>query len=608
MADELLPYFNRELVAVRRLAAEFALAHPKIAGRLRLSPDAVDDPHVARLLDGVAFLSARAQARLDDEFPELTDTLLGVLYPHFLNPFPSCAIAQFTPKPDLQAMVQIPAGFIVDTEAVRGQSCRFRTANRLTLFPIKIESARLRNQPFSAPANPMATGANAVLRLTISTLNPDQKISALGIDRLRLFLRGSPALSLPLFEVLAGHTLGIALADGPDDSAPVLLPKTALAQVGFAPEEALLPWPARSFSGFRLLSEYFAFPQKFMFLELGGLDAKTMLTEANKLEIFIYLGRASAELERAVNVEAFALGCTPIVNLFTQRCEPIDLDHTTTEYRVLPDARRAGVMEVWNVTGVREVRPDTSSRPWRPFYRLSQSGGGEPGGEGGFYHEVKRGAPAALGGTDTFLAPFDPAFDPNQKADSVLSVEALCLNRDLPAELPFGGGHPRLTALNPHTAVAQISCITPPTPTLRPQVRARGAWRLISHLSLGHLSVTGGAEGAAALKEVLRLYDLRDTSETRMALEALLAVNAAPGTARVPGSRLGAFCRGLDVELEFEPRAYQSAGLFLLGAVLDRFLALHATVNSFVRSTVKLRGRAEPECRFPPRAGARPLL
>jgi type VI secretion system protein ImpG len=607
LADQLLPYFNRELVAIRRLSAEFATAHPKIAGRLRMSPDAVDDPHVARLLDGVAFLSARAQQRLDDEFPELTDTLLGVLYPHYLNPFPSCAIAQFTPKPDLQACAEIPAGFTVDTESVRGQSCRFRTASPVSLFPLRIESARLMGLPFTAPANPLAAGAVAVLRLVLVTTGQDQKIATLGLDKLRLFLRGGAATQLPLFEALAGHTLGIALADSPGDPAPVLVPKTALAQVGFAPEEALLPWPARSFSGFRLLSEYFAFPQKFMFLDVGGLEAKTMLATGNRMEIFIYLGRSAPELERAVNAESFALGCAPIVNLFPQRCEPIDLDHSVTEYRVLPDARRAGVMEVWSVTGVREVRPDTTSRTWRPFYRLSEAGTEAPA-ETGFYHEVRRAAPAGMGGGEMFLAPFNPDFDPAAKADSMLAVEALCLNRDLPAELPFGGGHPRLTALQPHGALAQIACITPPTPTLRPELRAKGAWRLVSQLSLGHLSVTGGAAGAAALKEVLRLYDLRDTAETRAALEALLAVTAAPGTARVPGSRLGAFCRGLDVELEFEPRAFQGAGLYLLGSVLERFLALHATVNSFVRTTVRLRGRTEPESRFPARAGARALL
>jgi type VI secretion system protein ImpG len=607
LADELLPYFNQELVAIRRLAAEFAATHPKIAGRLRLSPDAVDDPHVARLLDGVAFLSARAQARLDDEFPELTDTLLGVLYPHYLAPFPSCTIAQFSPKPDMPGMLEVPAGFMVDTEPVRGQSCRFRTAGNLQLWPIKIESARLMALPFTAPVNPLATGANAVLRLVLSTLNPESKFNAIGLDKLRIFLRGSPATSLPLFEVLAGHTLSVALADGPNDPAPVLLPKSAVSQVGFEPQDALLPWPARSFSGFRLLSEYFAFPEKFRFLDITGLEAKTATCNSNKLEIFIYLDRSSGELERAVNAEVFALGCAPMVNLFPQRCEPIPLDHTTTEYRVLPDARRSGMMEVWSVTSVTEVRTDATTQPWRPFYRLSQNGEEAPPG-GGFFHEIRRAAPPSLGGSDSYLAPYEPDFDPREKSDSVLSVEALCLNRDLPAELPFGGGHPRLTALKPNSAIAQISCITPVTPTLRPEMRARGAWRLISHLSLGHLSVTGGAQGAAALKEVLRLYDLRDTADTRAALEAILTVHATPGTARVQNGRLGAFCRGLDVTLEFEPRAFQGAGLFLLGSVLERFLALHASVNSFVRTTIRLRGKADPEARFPARAGARALL
>jgi type VI secretion system protein ImpG len=603
----LLPYFNQELVAIRRLAAEFAEAHPKIAGRLRLSPDAVDDPHVARLLDGVAFLSARAQSRLDDEFPELTDTLLNVLYPHYLAPFPSCAITQFTPKPDLQGSTDIPAGFILDTELVRGQSCRYRTASPVKLWPVKIESARLMGLPFTAPVNPLAQGAVAALRLVISGLSPEAKMSAIGVDSLRIYLRGNQVTALPMFEALAGHTLGIALADSPGDPNPIILPKSSMSAGGFGPEDALLPWPARSFSGFRLLSEYFAFPQKFWCLDLAGLDAKTMMSAGNKFEIYVYLSRSSAELERNVSAENFALGCAPIVNLFSQRCEPISMDHAATEYRILPDARRSGVMEVWSVSSVREIRADTTTRTWRPFYRLSAVDAAA-GADGGYFTEIRRQASASVGGTDMFLAPYDPGFDPSAKADSILSIEAICSNRDLPSELPFGGGHPRMTPLNPNAAIASIACITPPTPTLRPQMRAKGAWRLISHLSLGHLSVTGGAAGAAALKEVLRLYDLRDTADTRAALEALLAVHAAPGAARVPGARMGAFCRGLDVELEFEPRAFQSAGLYILSSVLERFLALHATVNSFVRTTVRLRGRTDPEVKFPARSGTRALL
>jgi type VI secretion system protein ImpG len=612
MADSLQRYFNQELDAVRQMAAEFTGMHPEQAERLRMSADTVDDPHVARLLDGVAFLSARAQQRLDDEFPELTDTLLGILYPHYLAPFPSCAIAQFTPKTGQQARVDVPAGFELDTAPVHGQTCRFRTSSPLTLWPLRVDAARLSGLPLVAPLSRLAQGAAAVLRLTLTTqldLNgakSEVKFSQLGLDKLRLFLAGSNVTAMPLYELLAAHCLGIALANSPNDPNPVLLPASAIQPAGFAPEDALLPWPARSFTGFRLLSEYSAFPKKFLFLDLVGLAAKTMVQESTTLEIFIYLDRTSNELERAVSAENFAIGCTPIVNLFAQHCEPVAMNHGSIEYRLIPDTRRSNVMEIWSIENVREVKQDATSRRWRPFYRLRDLKP-QPQEDGGFYHERRRDA-AGMAGTDLYLTLFEAGFDPEQKIDSVLAVEALCLNRDLPADLPFGGGHPVLKPLKPHNAVQTITCLTKPTSTQRRELRAEGAWRLISHLSLGHLSVTGGTEGAAALKEILRLYDTRNASESRVALEALLAVHAKPGTARVPGARPGAFCRGLDVTLEFEPRVFQSAGLYLLSAVLERFLALHATVNSFVRTTVALRGKPEPEVRFPARAGARVLL
>ncbi|MBS0987593.1 type VI secretion system baseplate subunit TssF [Acetobacter okinawensis] len=607
MADSLLPYFNQELTAIRQLAAEFARTHPKIAGRLRLSPDTVDDPHVARLLDGVAFLSARVHARLDDEFPELTDTLLDILYPHYLAPFPSCAIAEFVPRPETTTPIEIAAGFELETEAVRGQSCRYRTAAPMTLWPVRIESAHLSSQPFAAPLNPRAAGAVAVLRLVVTTLNADMPFSTLGMDRLRLFFRGEGPSALSLYELLAGHTLGVALATSPQDGAPVCLGPDAIQQVGYAAEEALVPWSGRGFAGFRLLSEYFAFPQKFMFLDLCGLGARTMVLDGSRLEIFLYLNHSSAELERTVDADMIALGCAPVVNLFHQRCEPMPLDHTTTDYRVLPDARRAKVTEVWEVTNVTELRQDGTSRPFQPFYRMAAPHAPHTE-DTPSYRIARREAGEGLGGTDSFVNIFDPAFDPTRPSDSVLSVQALCFNRDLPTELPFGGGHPLFRQLQPHGSIQDVQCIVPPTPTLRPERRSRGAWRLISHLSLGHFSITGEGEGAASLREVLRLYDLVDTAETRAAIEAIVGVHATPGVARVQGAKLGAFCRGLDVELELDGRAFHSGRLYLLTAVLARFMALHANINSFVRTTLRLRGKTEPEARFPPMAGARALL
>ncbi|MGI4745056.1 MAG: type VI secretion system baseplate subunit TssF [Janthinobacterium lividum] len=618
MSDELLPYYNRELVALRELASQFAEANPKAAGRLRMGSDAVDDPHVGRLLEGVAFLSGRVHRRLDDEFPELTDALLGVLYPHYLAPVPSASVVQLTCQPELKVPVLVPRGSAVETEPVEGEPCRFRTTADVTLWPIQVTSVRLTGLPLAAPVNPQARGVRSSLRIVLETASPDTSFADLEIDRLRLFLRGPIEQSLALYELICRSGIGVACADGPNDAEPTLLPASTIQPAGFAAEEALYPWSARSFSGFRLLTEYFALPEKFLFIDLVGLDARTMLHARNRLEIFIYLDQAVPELERSLRPDAVALGCVPIVNLFERRCEPVALSHEETEYHIAPDHRRPRGLEIWSVERVRELHGDGSSRPWRPFYRHAPHDFTEDRGPGersqgdvqpaGFYNVTRRPGAPSLGGTELFLSPMDPALSVDRPADAVLSIDALCSNRDLPALLPFGGGQPHLHLSEGLATVQSVDCLIPPTASLRAQLQDSRAWRLISHLSLSHLSIVGGGAGAESLRDVLRLYDLHDSAETRNGIGGLVGVSSASGTARVPGARPGAFCRGLDVQLEFDARVWSSSGLYLMASVLERFLALHATVNSFVRTTVVLQGRPGIAAKFPPRAGSRVLL
>ncbi len=618
MSDALLPYYDRELNAIKRLAGEFAEAHPKIAGRLRVSADGVDDPHVLRLLEGVAFLAARVQHRLDDEFPELTDALLSLLYPHYLAPVPSCMVAQLGCQPDLQTATHLPAGLAFDTEPVRGETLRYRSTAPVTLWPVNVEAVRLSGKPLAAPANPEAAGAAAVLRITLTCMVPEVTFTQLGIERLRFFLRGPANQTLPLYELLGAHVVSVAYADTAVDPAPVIVPRHVIEPGGFGPDEALLPWSARGFSGFRLMTEYFAFPEKFLFVDFCQIDRKTLASSGNRLEIFVYFDRPAPELERMIGQQTLALGCTPLVNLFPQRCEPIPLDHTTTEYRIEPDARRPRAMEVWGVDKVRETLADGTQRPWYPFHRLTEFAS-EAGTPGGFYQVTRRDAAPGVPGGEVFLAPHDPDFDPEQPADTVLSVDALCLNRDLPTDLPFGGGHPYLRLVEGVAAVSAINAVTAATTTLRPPLRDRKFWRLISHLSLGHLSITGGTDGGTVLKEVLRLYDFRDTAETRTAIDALTGIVTEPGVARAPdpepppsGQRSHrrtppVFCRGLDISLEMDPRVWNGGGLYLLASVLERFFALNATINSFTRTKVVLRGRSGTVASWPARSGTRQL-
>jgi type VI secretion system protein ImpG len=611
MSETLLPYYNRELTAIRQDAGEFADAFPKVAGRLRLSAEAVDDPFVARLLEGVAFLAARVQHRLDDELPELSDALLEMLSPQVLAPVPSMTTLRLAGLKDLRAPATVPRGLLVETDPVRGEPVRFRTCHDVTLWPLVLEQARLMGLPLAAPANPRAAGAMACLRLTFRTPAADLPIAALGLDRLRLHLRGVGAAAATLHELLCTATLSVALADGPLDERPTILGPEALRAAGFGHEDAALPWPQRAFSGHRLLTEYFAFPEKFLYLDLEGLEARSLVQHSDRLEVFVYLSRAVPALERSVSAETFALGCTPAINLFPQRCEPIALDGTRSEWPVVPDARRPVALEICTIEEVRESRPDGSRRPVLPFHRLGRAGeepaAGEAEGRRMNFVAARRPAPPALGGTQTLLMLRDAAFDPAAPADGVLTVEALCCNRDLPAMLPFGGGQPRLRVAAGSPAAA-AEALTPPTATLRPSLRERGAWKLVSHLALNHLSVAGGEAGAAALREILRLHDLRDSPESRAALAALLAVDASPGVARLPGGRPGVLVRGLEVRLTFEAQAWQGGGLFLMAAVMERFLAQQVSVNAFVRTAVALRGRPGEVVRFPARSGTRTLL
>jgi type VI secretion system protein ImpG len=609
VADTLLPYYDRELAAIRKLAGEFATANPKVASRLRLTPDAVDDPHVERLLEGVAFLAARVHHRLDDDIPELFDQLLELLCPHLLAPVPSLTTVRLLPKPEATGPSRVARGTRMQTESVRGEPLHYRTCHETTLWPIALEKAKLAGAPLPAPVNPHAPRAASVLRLSLVTTVPGLTFADLGVDQLRFHLRGSGPVATQLLELLCTATMSIVLADGPSDPRPTFLPREALTHQGFELDEAALPWPQRSFSGHRLLTEYFAFPEKFLYLKLSGLDARSLLQRSGSMDVFIYLSRSANELERAISEENLVLGCTPAVNLFHQAAEPIALDGTQSEWLVVPDARRPAALEVYSVETLRVSHPDDPLPKKVPhFQRLRHEETSEAGTNELSWMASRRAAPSVLGGSEVRLMLRDPHFDPALPADGVLSVDTLCCNRDLPSLLPFGGGQPVLTITDPQAPAAGAECLSPPTPTLRPQLRERSGWRLVSHLALNHLGVTGGPQGATALREMLRLHDLRDTPETRLALDGIVSVVASPGVARLPGMRPGSFARGLDVALTFEPQSWTAGGLFLLAGVLERFLALQVSVNGFVRCTAYLRGRSGSVAAWPARSGTRILL
>lgn len=613
MTDELLPYYNRELSFLRRLGAEFGRAHPKIAGRLRLGPEGSEDPHVERLIQAVAYLNARVRHKLEDDFPEITDALLGILYPHYQLPIPSMAIVQFEldeGQNELTAGAMIPRHALLETETIEGEPCRFRTCYPVTLWPIEVRSASLSRPPFVGPATPYAKQAASVLRLVLTCRAEALRFPDLEAQSLRFFLKGQPQHVFPLYELLFNNTLGVALAGWPQDAAPLLLDGSCIRPVGFDRDEGILDYPPRSFLGYRLLTEYLTFAEKFLFFELTGWDRARLSGVGNQLEVYFYLNRAAPDLENNLSADTFRLGCTPIVNLYRQRAEPIQLTQQEWEYRVVPDARRPLAHEVYSIDQVTATSPDGEAIEYVPFF--STKHGRDGAATARYWHATRRPAIPPEGqideGTEVYLSLTDLGLRVSAPADWVLDVETTCVNRDLPHRLPFGGDQPHLRLTEGSALVSRIVCLTPPTRTLRPARKQGAIWRLISHLSLNHLSLAGQGADADALREILKLYDFTDSEETRAMIAGVLRLESRRVVGRIASEEGDAVCRGVAVTIHFDPKRFAGSGLFLFASVLERFLALYCSINSFSKMTATVEGRKGELRRWPPRMGEKVLL
>ncbi len=607
MSDELLQHYEKELAFLQKAMSEFAQRHPKIGNRLRLANERPEDPFVERLLDGVALLNARIQDKLNDDFPELTDGLLGTLYPHYQRPIPSMSIVQFQAADALDACVEVPAGTELDTETFGGESCRFTTRYSVDIQPIKVESAQLMARPFAAPGANVVSGADAVLHIQLKTLSPALSLSELKPGKIRFYLRGQPKHIYPLYEHLLNGAVKLVLAKNESDPAPVYATSNSIRAVGFDIEEGLLPYPANAFVGYRLLTEYFVFPQKFLFvdIDLSALPAGT----SSELNLYIYMKQSDGELEHYINASTFALGCTPAVNLFPYVADPITLPHTQYEYRIIPDGRRTGALEIYSVDAVNASNSMGQKFEYTPFYGIQHRHTTKNHGTYWFERRLSviEGENKNERASEINLSLVDLDFDPNLPNDETLDIRLTCFNRNLPGKLPSGTQQPKLNMVEGDAPVASIHCISQPTSTLRPPLRNRAHWRLMSHLNLNHLSLTADENGEA-LKEILRLYDFRDSDTTRKMIESIAKVRTRPIMAPITAGRGTAMCRGTQVEMEFDPRLIAGGSAYLFASVLERFLALYCSLNSFTRLIARLSNFEEDMKRWPPRAGEKTLL
>ncbi len=610
MLDDVLPYYEQELTALRKLSAEFANRYPKIASRLLIEGDVCEDPHVERIIESFAFLTGRIQKKLDDEFPQITEALLSVLYPHFLQPVPSMSIVQLgtAPNAEISEVQRVPRGTELLTRPVQGIPVRYRTGFPVDFWPIEVAEASF--EPIERSAFSAQQGDSvATVRIRIRPLGK-ASFQPLGVDRLRFYLDGEPPLVHALYELLLNNVSGITLHGGKGGNALQRLPPDAIRPVGFAEDEGLLDYDPRSFLGYRLLQEYFLLPEKFLFIDICGLDLAGFATEP--VDIVLHLSpferpERAARLEQTVDRGSFRLNCTPVVNLFSQQAEPIRLTQELYEYPVIPDIRRPMGLEVYSVDSVRRATRGTQQdtvTELQPFFSIRHGLYGDPS-TSFWYTQRHPSVRRNDDGTEVSISLVDRNMDPRLPAIETLSLGLTCTNRDLPSQLPYGGEEGRLRLAEPGV-ISTGQLLKKPTPTWRAPMRRANQWRLISHLSLNHLSLV--EQGREALLEILSLYNFGESASLRKQIAGIIAVDSRSSTARVGQAPRQSFVRGTDIAITFDEDHFVGTGVYLLARVLDHFFGLYCAANSFTRLTAHSRQREVPLVQFPPRSGALPLV
>lgn len=613
MSDELLKYYNSELQYLRRQGDEFAQQHKELAGHLRLNAEGQADPYVGRLVQAFAYLNARTRMKLDDEFPEIAGSLLEIVLPHYQRPIPSTSVVQFvldSAQSEQFSGHAVSAGSILESEAIEGEPCYFRTAYPVVCWPFHVAEVSLKGVPFEAPAsNCLAKPPLGLLKIQLRTSNREIPFSAFQAQSLRFFINQEPPFSYQLYELIFNSLVGVAIASSPKDERAQFLPEKSVAQVGFGVEEGLFDFPAQSFLGYRLLSEYFSCRDKFLFFDLNFENALRAF-DSPSLDLYFFLDRRWQNLEAHVERDTMVLGCTPITNLFEKRAEPIRLNHFNSEYRIVPDSRRPRAHEIYSIESVRGVSSSGKSQEFYPFYSVQHAGTSIPRA---FWHCSRRelrSEDALARGTELDIAFVDADFNPLSAEQWTIDINTLCSNRNLPSRMPFGGGRPRLQ-LESSGVIGAVNCLKKPTAPCRPALGQGLRWRAVSHLSLNYLSLTDGAanpSGANALKELLALYDHGLDPTAANSIAGINHISTRPVVGRIPGNRSGGICRGILVTVDFDEDKYSSGNLFLFACVMERFLALYSNINSFTQVIATTNRRQGVMHRWPARAGLQEIL
>ncbi|MFL6674166.1 MAG: type VI secretion system baseplate subunit TssF [Massilia sp.] len=624
MNPRFLRYYSQELQHLREMGGEFARDYPKIAGRLGLEGFDCADPYVERLLEGFSFLAARVQMKLDAEFPRFTQHLSELVYPQFLAPTPSMAVVQLQPdlgNPSLKEGYRVARGTALRSVLGKGDTtaCEYRMAHEVTLWPLELAEARFFTFGGALAGVDLRLPPSVKAGIRLRLRSSGVPLRELALDRLALHLRGSDALPDRIYESMLAGVEGVLVLPVARPAAwHSLLPRSALAPLGFAPGEALLPNDRRGLQGYRLLQEYFAFPQRYHFVELSGLREALARCADTEAEIVILLNRADGQLEQVLDASHFALNCTPAANLFQRRADRINLTGEQLEYHLLVDRTRPLDYEVYQVEDVTGygAGPQAEQR-FLPFYSAHDLAGSLQ--HKAFYQlrrepraisqrQRRTGPRSSYIGSEAFLTLVDAAEAPYRSDLRQLGATVWCTNRDLPLSMPLGVGKTDFI-LDSGAPVLAVRCVAGPSQPYPSFAEGAVAWRLLNHLSLNYLSLadTDPQQGAVALRELLALYCHAGDLAGQRQVEGVRTIASYTITRRMPSPGPITFGRGLQVTVTLDDAAFEGSGAFVLGAVLARFFAQYVSINAFTETVVRTVARGEI-MRWPAQEGACAIL
>lgn len=619
MDPRIIDFYNEELLHLRSEAAEFAREYPDRAGALALDEKRVEDPYVERLLEGVAYLAARVRLKLEAQYPLFTQQLLEVLFPGWLDPTPSACVLRLHPDATSGELAEgpvVPRGSVV-RGTIRGNSevrCEFQTTRDLQLLPVEIASIDY------VAARPEESQLQLQTQRVLSSMRIELELVAEGsfadlpLDRLPLYVTSPDAFGSQLMELLGGRCVSIGLSTERSARNAQWLPGSSLVHIGFGEEEAMLPMPIRGHTGFRVLKEYAALPDKFRFVEVRGLRKVLSGLRTRKVHLHFHFSGVFPRLESAVKKHSIALSCVPAINLRERQLDRVDVHAGVTEFHVRGDAMRPREFEVIRVLNV-VGGGGGSERRFQPIFEAVAGGQAS----GGSYYMLRRerrrltqtelaGRSVSYAGTELYVSLGEQGSAPFGRDLQYLSVRALCSNRDMPLYLKAQRADASYEAVDT-LPVRQIECVAGPSVPLSSPVEGFDPWVALSHLYVNYLSLfdSGAAQGAEVLRAMLGLYASMPGHFLLRQAEGLTAVSAEQITRRVPGGGPLAFGRGIAVRLTMSDRAFDGGSPFLLASVLENYLAAHVSINSFVETQLELADRAE-SFQWPSRFGRRPTF